>query len=117
MPSVTTAFLAVSDAVSSQVGNGKPAEITLDPSSQHGHQGNSDVFILNADNAKFVLFRSSPDITSSHALTALQHPTSRGIRLTFGDQPRFHRPGAYGAPCSSHGSHRGSEDVHGPKIE
>jgi len=63
MASVTTAFLAVSDAVSSQVGNGKPAEITLNPSSQHGHQGNSDVFILNADNAKFVLFRSSPDIT------------------------------------------------------
>ena len=59
MASVPTAFRALSDAVSSQVGHGKPDEITVNPSSQHGHQGNNDVFILNEDNAKFVLFRSS----------------------------------------------------------
>jgi hypothetical protein len=63
MASVPTAFHALSDAVSSQVGHGKPAEITANPSSQHGHQGNNDVFVLNEDLAKFVLFRSSHDLT------------------------------------------------------
>ena len=63
MALLSNRFHALSDAVSSQVGHGKPAEITLDPSSQHGHQGNNDVFILTEDNAKFVLFRSSRDLT------------------------------------------------------
>ena len=63
MAPVPTAFQALSDIVSSQVGHGKPAEITRNPSSEHGHKGNNDVFILNQDNAKFVLFRSSHDLT------------------------------------------------------
>ena len=56
-------FSAVSDAVSSQISHGKAAEITVDPSSQHGHQGNDTMFVLNKDNAKFELFRSSQDLT------------------------------------------------------
>jgi hypothetical protein len=63
MALLSNGFRAVSDAVLSQVSHGKPAEITLDPSSQHGHQGNIDIFILTEDNAKFVLFRSSHDLT------------------------------------------------------
>jgi hypothetical protein len=39
------------------------AETTVDPSSEHGHQGNNDVFLLNEDNARFELFRSSHDLT------------------------------------------------------
>jgi hypothetical protein len=54
---------AAFDAVSSQVSHGKAAEITLDPSDDHGHEGNGDVFILTDDNLKFELFRSSDDIT------------------------------------------------------
>ncbi len=63
MALLSEAFHVLSDAVSSQVGNGKPAEITVNPSSLHGHQGNNDVFILNEDNANFVLFRSFHDMT------------------------------------------------------
>jgi len=54
---------AVSAAVSSQISHGKAAEITVDPSSQHGHQGDDTVFVLNQDNAKFELFRSSNNLT------------------------------------------------------
>ena len=54
---------AVSDAVSSQVSHGKAAEITVNPSSDHGHQGNGDVFILVGNNLKFELFRSSHGLT------------------------------------------------------
>ena len=54
---------AVFDAISSQVSHGKAAEITINPSSDHGHQGNGDVFILEGDNSKFELFRSSHDVT------------------------------------------------------
>jgi hypothetical protein len=60
---VSDVFKAVSDAVSSQVSHGKAAEITIDPSSQHGHQGNNAVFVLNNDNAHFELFRSSHNLT------------------------------------------------------
>jgi hypothetical protein len=56
-------FNALVDAVSSQVSHGKADEITVNPSSQHGHQGNGDVFVLNDNGAKFELFRSSNDIT------------------------------------------------------
>jgi hypothetical protein len=63
MASISTVFSAVSTAVSSQVSHGRAAEITVDPSSQHGHQGNNDIFVLNKDNARFELFRSSHDIT------------------------------------------------------
>jgi len=54
---------AVSNAVSSQVSGGKADEITVNPSSLHGHQGNGDVFILQDDGLKFELFRSSDDLT------------------------------------------------------
>ena len=54
---------AVFDAVSSQVSHGKAAEITVNPSSDHGHQGNGDVFTLEGDNLKFELFRSSHGLT------------------------------------------------------
>ena len=54
---------AASDAVSSQVDGGKADEITVNPSSLHGHQGNGDVFILKDDSLKFELFRSSDDLT------------------------------------------------------
>jgi len=57
---------AASDLVSSQVSGGKAAEITVNPSSLHGHQGNGDVFILSDDNLKFELFRSSDDLTYIH---------------------------------------------------
>jgi len=54
---------AVSAAVSSQISHGKAAEITVDPSSQHGHQGDDTGFVLNQDNARFELFRSSHNTT------------------------------------------------------
>jgi hypothetical protein len=54
---------AVFDAASSQVSHGKAAELTINPSSDHGHQGNGDVFLLEGDNSKFELFRSSLDLT------------------------------------------------------
>ena len=54
---------AASDAISSQVSGGKADEITVNPSSLHGHQGNGDVFILKDDALKFELFRSSNDLT------------------------------------------------------
>ena len=60
---VSELFSAVSDAVSSQISHGKADEITADPSSQHGHQGDNTVFVLNKDNARFELFRSSHDLT------------------------------------------------------
>jgi hypothetical protein len=60
---VSELFDAISAAVSSQVSHGKAAEITLDPSGDHGHQGNGDVFPLTDDNLKFELFRSSDDLT------------------------------------------------------
>jgi hypothetical protein len=60
---VSELFDAISAAVSSQVSHGKAAEITLDPSGDHGHQGNGDVFLLTDDNLKFELFRSSDDLT------------------------------------------------------
>jgi hypothetical protein len=60
---VSDLFNAAFDAVSSQVSHGKAAEITVDPSGDHGHQGNGDVFILTDDNLKFELFRSSDDLT------------------------------------------------------
>jgi len=63
MASVSDLSNAASDLVSSQVNDGKAAEITVNPSSIHGHQGNGDVFILNEDNLKFELFRSSDDLT------------------------------------------------------
>ena len=50
-------------AVSSQVSHGKADEITLNPSSDHGHQGNGDVFVLTHNSSKFELFRSSNDLT------------------------------------------------------
>ena len=60
---LSDAFSAVSAAVSSQVSHGRAAEVTVDPSSQHGHQGDNSVFVLNKDNAKFELFRSSHNLT------------------------------------------------------
>jgi len=66
MASLSHVFGAVAAAVSSQVSHGKAAEITVDPSSQHGHQGDGAVFVLNKDNAKFELFRSSHNITYIH---------------------------------------------------
>jgi hypothetical protein len=60
---VSDAFSAVSVAVSSQVSHGRAAEVTVDPSSQHGHQGDNSVFVLNRDGAKFELFRSSHNLT------------------------------------------------------
>jgi hypothetical protein len=54
---------AVAAAVSSQVSHGKAAEITVNPSSQHGHQGDNSVFVLNKDNARFELFWSLHNIT------------------------------------------------------
>lgn len=57
---------AASAAAASQVSNGKAAEITVNPSSVHGHQGNGDDFVLTADNLKFELFRSSNDLTFIH---------------------------------------------------
>ena len=54
---------AATAAALSQVSNGKAAEVTVNPSSDHGHQGNGDDFVLTADNLKFELFRSSNDLT------------------------------------------------------
>jgi hypothetical protein len=56
-------FDAAFEAVSSQVSHGKAAEITVNPSGDHGHQGNGNVFILTDDSLKFELFRSSNDLT------------------------------------------------------
>jgi hypothetical protein len=56
-------LIAAFDAVSSQVSHGKAAEIQLNPSGDHGHQGNGDVFILTDQNLKFELFNSSDDLT------------------------------------------------------
>ncbi|MBV8616929.1 MAG: hypothetical protein JOY66_24580 [Acetobacteraceae bacterium] len=63
MTSLSTALSGMVDAVSSQVSHGRAAEVTVDPSSEHGHQGDGDVFILNRDDMKFELFRSSRDIS------------------------------------------------------
>ena len=60
---LSDALSAVSAAVSSQVSHGRAAEVTVDPSSQHGHQGDNAVFVLNKDNARFELFRSSHNLT------------------------------------------------------
>ena len=60
---LSDAFSAVSAAVSSQVSHGRAAEVTVDPSSQHGHQGDNSVFVLTRDGAKFELFRSSHNLT------------------------------------------------------
>jgi hypothetical protein len=59
-------FGAVAAAATTQVSHGKAAEITVDPSSQHGHQGDGAVFVLNKDNAKFELFRRSRNTTCIH---------------------------------------------------
>lgn len=66
MTLLSAALSGASNAVSSQVSHGKAAEVTVNPSSEHGHQGNGCVFILNKDNIKFELFRSSRDITYIH---------------------------------------------------
>jgi hypothetical protein len=63
MASASDLFNAALDAVSSQVTKGRAAEITVDPSGDHGHQGNGNVFILTDENLKFELFRSSNDLT------------------------------------------------------
>jgi hypothetical protein len=60
---LSDALSAVSAAVSSQVSHGRAAEVTVDPSSQHGHQGDNSVFVLNRDGARFELFRSSHNLT------------------------------------------------------
>jgi hypothetical protein len=54
---------AAFDAISSQVSHGKAAEITINPSGDHGHQGNGDVFILTDHDLKFELFTSANDLT------------------------------------------------------
>lgn len=63
MALVSDLFNAAFDAVSSQVSHGRAAEISVNPSDDHGHQGNRDVFILTNDKSKFELFRSSDDLT------------------------------------------------------
>lgn len=47
----------------SQVAGGKAAEVTVNPSSAHGHVGNDDVFVLAQNDMIFDLLRSSKDIT------------------------------------------------------
>ncbi|HEX2942915.1 MAG TPA: hypothetical protein VHO91_17825 [Rhodopila sp.] len=42
------------------------AEVMVDPSNLHGHQGNNDVYILNRSGSNFQLFRSHDDITFIH---------------------------------------------------
>jgi hypothetical protein len=56
-------YQSVADGVASQANGRKADEITINPSSQHGHQGNDDVFVLNDNDMKFELFRSSGDLT------------------------------------------------------
>ena len=63
MSLVSDLLNGASTAVSSQVSHGKADEITVNPSGDHGHQGNGDIFVLTNDNLKFELFRSSNDLT------------------------------------------------------
>ena len=63
MTLLSAALSGVVSAVSSQVSHGRAAEITVNPSSEHGHQGNGDVFILSRADMKFELFRSSGDVS------------------------------------------------------
>ncbi|MBV8616094.1 MAG: hypothetical protein JOY66_20305, partial [Acetobacteraceae bacterium] len=59
---LSDALGAASAAAASQASHGRAAEVTVDPSSRHGHQGDNSVFILNRDDARFELFRSSHDL-------------------------------------------------------
>jgi hypothetical protein len=61
--SITELVSAPLNAISSQFSHGRAAEVTVNPSSQHGHQGNGAVFILTDANAKFELFRSVDNLT------------------------------------------------------
>jgi hypothetical protein len=89
---------AVFAAVSSQVSLGKAAEITIDPSSDHGHQGNGDVFILEGDNLKFELFRSAHDLTYIYGTDDFAayygggeqtiYDFGQGTHLQFSESPR-----------------------------
>lgn len=67
MPSLFETLNAIGDIAASQTRRTPTgytaAELMVDPSNTHGHQGNNDDFVLNRDADNFQLFRSQHDLT------------------------------------------------------